>query len=167
MAVGFKEEHQVEPGGDFALVPEGKQILKIMKMAQKKKGNKTDPTAPLSVSFKHENGGMIFNNYAMNPKASYYDQAQKALYALLRFGAALEPDDDGVYDEQEAVGKFVVATVVHNPDKNDDEKIYANISYVEGNAKGFDDKGALKSKPKDDKGDVDTESVDDEDDPWA
>lgn len=137
----------------FEVMPEGPCVLRVKKVTPVKQNGKL---RELKFTFEDSKGRLVFNNYNMNPNASYYANAMKALYSLLKTGCALEEDEDGSIDEMKAVGRYFRTTIKHTK-SNDGTRTFANLGYIEGHATGFDDEAD----------DVVSDEDDFDDDPYA
>lgn len=110
----------------FTIVPEGERILTIEEVVASPSG-KPDK---IKVTFRDKNGGSIKTNYTLNLKDDFIWLTGVFL------GAALNLQDGEEFDTKDVpklVGHKILVDVVHTPDKNDPEKVYANIKRIKGN----------------------------------
>lgn len=153
--VKFVEEHKT---AGFEIIPEGETILKVAELKPIMQAGKVKE---LKATFEDAKGRKLFNRYTMNKNANNYTPSMKALYSLLKTGCDLKEDADGVIDESQAVGCYIVAEVKHTVSEKDGKtRTYANLGWINGHADAFDGGVTEKSEPQ-------IEAIDDEDDPYA
>jgi hypothetical protein len=61
----------------------------------------------------------------------------RSLYSLLKKGCALDEDEDGEINEQDAVGKYFVVRIKHT--EGSDGRVFQNLGYILGHATSFND----------------------------
>lgn len=118
----------------FELIPEGVTILKVEELKPVQNMGKI---REYKARFCDSKGRKLFNNYNVSPTNKYYTQAMRSFYSLLNKGCALTEDASGEINEEEAVGRYIIARIKHT--EGNDGRIFQNLGYVIGNASSFDD----------------------------